>query len=67
LEDVLKLIIPKIQAEKISSFGKVLEPQKDIKDKIRRIKNALTSLEVTVPNAMSFYKHIIIFDDSFTT
>lgn len=48
-------------------FGKVLQPQKDIKDRRERVRNAFLSLQVTIPNELNFYKHILILDDSFTT
>ena len=48
-------------------FGKVLQPQKDIKDRRDRVHNAFLSLQVTIPDELNFYKHIIILDDSFTT
>lgn len=48
-------------------FGKVLQPQKDIKDRRERVHNALLSLQVTIPDELNFYKHILILDDSFTT
>jgi hypothetical protein len=67
LENMLSLTVPKIRSEKIPPFGKVLEAQKDIHDKRRRVQNALLSLEVAIPNELDFYKHIVIFDDSFTT
>lgn len=53
--------------EKVPSFGKVLQPQKDIKDRRERVQNAFLSLQVTIPDELSFYKHILILDDSFTT
>lgn len=63
----LALKIPEIQSEKVAVFNKILEPQKDIRDKEKRVKNALQSLEVYVPKEINFYRHIVIFDDSFTT
>ena len=31
------------------------------------MQNAFLSLQVTIPDELSFYKHILILDDSFTT
>ena len=67
LERRLDIALPKIQASKIPPLGKILEPQKDIRDKTIRVKNALQSLDLTIPRELSFYKHILILDDSFTT
>ncbi len=67
LENLLALKLPKILVEKVPPFGKVLQPQKDIKDRRERVRNAFLSLQVTIPNELNFYKHILILDDSFTT
>ncbi len=70
LDDMLDLRLPKIRAEKVSSLGKILRPQKEIRgiDKRReRVENARISLEVTIPKEIDTYKHILILDDSFTT
>jgi predicted amidophosphoribosyltransferase len=45
----------------------VLEPQKDIKDREKRVKNAMISLDVMIPGELPVYQHILILDDSFTT
>lgn len=70
LDDMLDLRLPKIKAEKISPFGRILRPQKEIRgvDKRKeRVENALMSLEVTIPKELDSYRHILILDDSFTT
>jgi hypothetical protein len=67
LENLLSLKLPKIVVEKVPPFGKILQPQKDIKDRRERVQNAFLSLQVTIPDELSFYKHILILDDSFTT
>lgn len=67
LENELALKIPKIRAEKVPPLGKVLQPQKDIRDREQRVRNAFLSLQVTIPNELPFYKHVLILDDSFTT
>jgi predicted amidophosphoribosyltransferase len=67
LESLLSLKLPKIRVEKVPPFGKILQPQKDIKDRKERVQNALLSLQVTIPAELNFYKHILILDDSFTT
>lgn len=67
LENLLALKLPKILVEKVPPFGKVLQPQKDIKDRRERVRNAFLSLQVTIPNELNFYKHILILDDSFAT
>jgi hypothetical protein len=66
-ENLLSLRLPKIIVEKIPPFGKVLQPQKDIKNRNERVQNAFLSLQVTIPDELNFYKHILILDDSFTT
>ncbi len=67
LESELSLKIPKIRAEKIPPLGKVLQPQKDIREREQRVRNAFLSLQVDIPKELSFYKHVLILDDSFTT
>jgi hypothetical protein len=67
LRKLLDLHLPEIRSEKIPPFGKINEPQKDIKDKEKRVKNAIQSLIVTIPKELMSYKHILILDDSFTT
>ena len=67
LENKLALKLPKIHAEKVPPLGKVLQPQKDIRNREQRVKNAFLSLEVAIPDELSFHKHILILDDSFTT
>ncbi len=67
LEQILELKLRVIQAEKVPSLGRILIPQKVILDKSERIKNALDSIQVTIPDGLSTHKHIVIFDDSFTT
>ncbi len=49
-----------------------MRPQKEIRGQSRekrkeRVDNALISLEVTIPKELEIYKHVVIFDDSFTT
>lgn len=63
----LDLKIREIKAEKTPPFGKILEEQKDIKEKKRRVLNATQSLQMDIPKEIHQYKHIVIFDDSFTT
>jgi hypothetical protein len=41
LESLLSLKLPKIRVEKMPPFGKILQPQKDIKDRAERVQNAL--------------------------
>lgn len=67
LERTLQLKLPKITANKVPPLGKVLQPQKDIRDRGQRVHNAFLSLQVTIPDELNFYKHILILDDSFTT
>ncbi len=67
LEKKLALKIAKIPAEKTPLLGKVLREQKSIRDKGERIKNASQSLIVKIPNELQSFRHIVIFDDSFTT
>lgn len=67
LEAELHISIPKIPAEKLPLSGRVLEAQKNIRDKKRRIHNALGSMVVTIPPNLSSLTHILILDDSFTT
>jgi hypothetical protein len=69
LEELLTLRIPQIYAEKVSILERVLRPQKEIRGKTpeERIKNASMSLQVKIPQELSFFQHILILDDSFTT
>lgn len=67
LKKELQLKVREIKAEKTPAFGKILEEQKDIKDKKRRVLNAEQSLQMEIPQEINQYKHIVIFDDSFTT
>lgn len=67
LERELNLSISKIIVEKVSLSGRVLESQKNIRDKKRRIYNALGSMIVTLPVNLKTLEHILILDDSFTT
>lgn len=70
LDRMLDLRLPKIKAEKVSSLGRILRPQKEIQgsDKRKeRVENARISLEVAIPKELNVYKHILILDDSFTT
>jgi hypothetical protein len=70
LKKKLDIRLPIIKAEKINSLGKALRSQKEIqgKDKKKeRVENAIISLEVTIPQELTSYEHIVIFDDSFTT
>lgn len=67
LEQELALTIEKIIAEKLPLSGRVLEAQKNIRDRERRIHNALGSMIVTPPAHLASLKHILILDDSFTT
>jgi hypothetical protein len=67
LDSTLNIKLPKISAGKAPPLGRVLQPQKDIKDRVQRVNNALLSLEVVVPKELESYKHILILDDSFTT
>lgn len=67
LEMQLDLKLPKIIVEKVPPFGKILQPQKDIRVHKDRVHNAFLSLDVTIPNELNFYKHILILDDSFVT
>ena len=67
LEKMLDLHIQKIIVEKLPLSGRILEPQKNIRDKTRRIHNALGSMTVTLPTNISILSHILILDDSFTT
>jgi hypothetical protein len=67
LERLLALKIQKIPAEKIRVPHGLLEAQKNIRDKARRIKNAMGSMTVTIPPNITSLTHILILDDSFTT
>ena len=67
LEKKLALRLPNISAEKTQPLGKILQPQKEIRDRAQRVRNALISLQVYIPNELLVYKHILILDDSFTT
>ncbi len=67
LEKELQISVQKINAEKLPLAGRILEPQKNIRDKMRRIKNALGSMIITIPKNIDELKHILILDDSFTT
>jgi len=63
----LDLKLPKIVVEKVPPLGKILQPQKDIRVYKDRVHNAFLSLEITIPNELDFYEHILILDDSFVT
>jgi hypothetical protein len=67
LERLLSLRIEKIRAEKIRVPHGLLEAQKNIRDKARRIKNAMGSMTITIPPNIDTLTHILILDDSFTT
>jgi hypothetical protein len=67
LESLLSLKIQKIPAEKIRVPHGLLEAQKNIRDKTRRIKNAMGSMAVSLPPNLTSLTHILILDDSFTT
>ena len=70
LKKKLNLNITYIESEKISTPGMGIMPQKEIQGKGKtneRIKNAMRSIVVTVPPDIQSKKHIIIFDDTFTT
>ncbi len=67
LEQELHLTIEKIIVEKLPLSGRVLEAQKNIRDKKRRINNALGSMVVSIPSNLLALSHILVLDDSFTT
>ncbi len=67
LRSKLSLNLPEISAEKIPTLGRILQPQKLIRDRAERIRNASTSLQMTTPDYITTYQHILILDDSFTT
>lgn len=67
IENMLDLRIEKIIVEKLPLSGRILEPQKNIRDKTRRIHNALGSMTVSLPSNILSLRHILILDDSFTT
>lgn len=67
LEQELQLTVEKIIVEKLPLSGRVLEAQKNIKDKKQRIYNALGSMVITIPFNIHTLSHILILDDSFTT
>lgn len=67
LEQELHLTVEKITVEKLPLSGRVLEAQKNIRDKKRRIQNALGSMIVIIPVNLQTLSHILILDDSFTT
>lgn len=67
LEKQLDLHIPQIIVEKLPLSGRILEAQKNIRDKARRIRNAMGSMTVSIPKNIASLTHILILDDSFTT
>jgi pyrimidine operon attenuation protein/uracil phosphoribosyltransferase len=67
LKHLLSLNIQKIPAEKIRVPHGLLEAQKNIRDKARRIRNAMGSMTVSIPENITSLTHILILDDSFTT
>ena len=67
LAQELHLTIEKIIVEKLPLSGRVLESQKNIRDRKERIHNALGSMVVTIPSNLLSLSHILILDDSFTT
>jgi predicted amidophosphoribosyltransferase/DNA-binding MarR family transcriptional regulator len=67
LEVELNLNLLKISVEKLPLSGRILEPQKNIRDKKQRIHNAMGSMVVEIPKNLQRLQHILILDDSFTT
>lgn len=67
LEKYLALPLWKIKAEKEIRPNKILQAQKNIRDRSLRIKNALGSIMVDTSSNLMDLKHICILDDSFTT
>jgi hypothetical protein len=67
LRTELDLKLPEVRAEKAAAPGRILQPQKDIRDREERVKNAFISLRVDIPQEMGECEHILILDDSFTT
>lgn len=67
LKKQLNLPIAQISVEKLPLSGRILEAQKNIRDKVRRIKNAMGSMTAAIPKNIDSLTHILILDDSFTT
>jgi len=70
LRSKLNLSIFYIESEKIPTLGMGIIPQKEIRGewkKTERVKNAMRSIVVKIPRDIQFRKHILIFDDTFTT
>ncbi len=70
LKKKLNLDIVYVKSEKIPTLGMGIIPQKQIQGKWKkseRVRNAMRSIVVTVPKDIIYKRHIVIFDDTFTT